>query len=146
MLWGTLFLVGGWLTLTPLNNMAITPVDTLWVDNDTTSTFLVEFSEPMDLTGLLNKNNYSVTNTATGVSLPIYKIGLVKELEDIIITDNKLVAIITKRATYKETYHIVVTGVKDVAGNYIQGNNDDYYWFNALKSETYTPRNVNVQK
>jgi len=128
------FLIGAWLTSTPLYNMATIPDTSVNRQNqENTSTFLIEFSEPMDTTNLTNINNYSVVDYNTGEPLPIIKIGLVTQLEDIVITGNKLVAIITNRVTYKHTYHIVVTGVRDMAGNYIAGNNDDYYYFSGLR-------------
>jgi len=149
-MWGTLFLIGGWLTVTPVSDMTFV-VDTIWQDNENTSTFLVEFSEPMDTLELRNINNYSVTNEETGVPLVIQKIGIVVELNDappsppIDVTGNKLVAVITNRAEYKKTYMIVVTGVRDLAGNYIQDNNSDSYYFVGIRPSFIKP-NVNISK
>ena len=78
-MWSTLFLIGAWLTCTPLSDMQIIPVG-VWQNNETTSCFLAEFSVPMDTTNLINKNNYSITDIATGIPLTIQKIGKVQRL------------------------------------------------------------------
>ena len=147
-----LFIWGAWLTCTPLSQMQFAYPDTLWQDNENTSTWLVEFNEPMDTVNLCNKNNYSVTDVSTGVPLVIQKIGIVRVLDDapvvtppIIVNDNRLIAIITNRATYKHNYHIVVTGVKDINGNYIQTKNDDYFYFDGIRGALKTT-NVNVNR
>jgi hypothetical protein len=131
-MWSTLFLIGAWLTCTPLSDMQTIPVG-VWQNNETTSCFLAEFSVPMDTTNLINKNNYSITDIATGIPLTIQKIGKVQRLEDINISGNKLVVIITNRVTYKKSYMVVVTGVKSISGSYIQGSNSDIYYFNGMR-------------
>ena len=59
-----LFIIAGWLTITPLSDMEVTYSDSVNIWTDTTSVILLEFSEPMDTAGLTNKNNYKVYDSS----------------------------------------------------------------------------------
>lgn len=129
-MWGTLFVIAGWLTITPMSQMDITYQDSVDIWTDTTSVILVEFSEPMSKQGLTDKNNYRVYDS-TATSIRIYKVGIVTQLEDIVIHDTTLVALFTKRIDVKKAYSVQVSNVKDRAGNTIGEDNEAWFYFNG---------------
>lgn len=138
MIWNLLlFVIGSWLTITPLSDMQVTYSDSVNIWTDTTSVILVEFSEPMDTAGLTTINNYKVYDS-TNTIVKIYRIGLVKMLDDapptppIIVTGNTLVALITKRIKQHSPYCVQVFNVKDVAGNLISNKNEGCFFFNGF--------------
>jgi len=125
-MWGTLILVGAWLT--------ITPPQQYWTD--TTSVIMVEFSENMSIEGLRTVSNYSIVDDENK-TWKIYRIGIVSELDSIIIPDTSLVALITERLAYRKVYTITAVNVKDKAGNVIEDNNWGVYFFNG-----YVPNRI----
>jgi len=128
--WGTLFVIAGWLTITPMSQMDITYQDSIDVWTDTTSVILVEFSEPMSKEGLTNRYNYRVYDS-TATSIRIYRVGIVTQLEDIELHDTTMVALITKRINVKKAYSVQVFNVKDRAGNTIGEDNEGWFYFNG---------------
>lgn len=134
------FILGLFLIFTPAKE------DTLvtWVNNDTTSTFILDFNESMDTTGLRNKSNYSVVDN-TGKIWQIYKVGIVVSELDNGVSYHSSVALITRRIDYKRTYTITVKGVKDISNNFIQSNNTYKYYYSGL-SPTFSKPNTSIKK
>jgi len=127
-MWTTLFVVGAWLTITPPQQYF----------TDTTSVVLVEFSENMSMDGLLDIANYSIVDNDNR-SWQIYRVGIVEELDSIIIPDTSLVALVTERLAYRKEYTTTVVNVKDKAGNVIELENSGWYFFNGFTPSIPVP-------
>lgn len=144
-MWGTLFLIAGWLTITPLSAMDVEYRDSIDIWTDTTSVLLLEFSEPMDTAGLTNKNNYKVYDS-TNTIVKIYRVGIVKSIDDapgsppIVVSEvgTEVVALQTKRFPSNGKYKIEVFNVKDLAGNVIGADNHYTFYFNGFVPHRFT--------
>lgn len=130
-----LFVIGAWLT--------ITPPQQYWTD--TTSVILVEFSENMSMDGLLDVANYSIVDNDDKFWI-IYRVGIVQELDGIIIPDTSLVALITERLAYRKEYTTTVVNVKDKAGNIIENENKGWYFYNGYVPNRVGTPSVNLEK
>jgi len=137
-MWGTLFVIGMWVTPTPVINTNILYADSLYQWSDTTSLILVEFSEPMSLDGLTDVHNYKLYDS-TATSIKIYKVGRVNLLDGIPVTDTTLVALVAKRINVKKAYSVQVFNVKDRAGNPIGEHNEAWFYFNGYKPSFNIP-------
>jgi len=152
-MWPTLFLIGAWLTITPVSDMQITYSDTVDIWTDTTSVILLEFSEPMSMDGLLDVHNYKVYDS-TNTLVKLYKVGRVISIDDSppstpIIVDSvgtTVVALITKRIKQSAPYCVQVFNVKDVAGNLITDQNEGCFFFNGFVPHRIGTPNVQLQK
>jgi hypothetical protein len=143
MLWGVeTFIIAAWLTITPLAQFS-----------DTTSVILVEFSETMSVEELLNPDNYKVgtiDSLATGQAdshfFEIYKIGIVSELDSIIISDTSLVALVTERIPHKTTFFVRAKNLKDRAGNFLDSTRTVFHFFNGFAPNKFTTPTVSLDK
>lgn len=118
-------LIGAWLTISPVQGQS-----------DTTSTVLVEYSETMHIDGLLDVNNYRVTDSIRDYK--IYRIGIVQKIDGIQTKDTSVVALITERLPYRTDFWVIVQNVKDKAGNKIGEHNKAWFWFNG-----FAPNKIN---
>lgn len=134
-MWEVLFMVGAWLTITPPPQYF----------TDTTNVVLIEFSENMSIEGLLDVNNYSIVDE-NNKSWIIYRVGIVSELDGIIISDTSLVALVSERLAYRGEYTITAVNVKDKAGNVIEGNNSAWYFYNGFVPNRFETTPVNIGK
>jgi len=98
---------------------------------DTTSTIVLSFSEPMNIEGLLTASNYSITDEQNK-TYPIYKVGIVKAVDGVLINDTSKVALITKRLPYRMNFMVRAFKVKDKAGNEISSKNTAWFFFNGF--------------
>jgi len=137
-MWGTVFVVGMWLTPTPVINTNIIYADSLYHWRDTTSLILVEFSEPMSTDSLLYVNNYKLYDS-TNTSIKIYKIGIVKVLDGDTVKHRTVIALIAKRIDVKKAYSVQVFNVRDLAGNVIGEDNEAWFYFNGYKPSFEIP-------
>jgi len=133
------YLLLAWLISTPLIFSQALADTVQWTNRDTTTTMALTFNEDMSPVGLNSFNNYVLTDDS-GQTKTIYGIGIVLELGGQPITGNRMVALITERLDYKRTYKVVVTNVKDVAGNFINPEkNSMEYYFMGLSQTVGTP-------
>lgn len=152
-MWGTLFIVGFWLTITPIQNIGVSYSDTIDVWTDTTSVVLLEFSEPMDTAGLTNIHNYKIYDS-TNTIVKIYRVGIVETIDDAppsppIIVDSvgtDVVLLQTKRFNHRAAYKVEVFNVKDIAGNVIGDKNTATFYFNGFVPNRVGTPNVNFSK
>lgn len=79
-------------------------------DTDT-SAILITFDEPMRGSALTNKANYKVTDP-NNVKITVYKV-------EVVPSDSSKVVLFCERINYNQTHKIVVSNVKDRAGNLI---------------------------
>lgn len=139
-MWGGLeiFVVAGWLTITPIAEMQVKyPADSLYNWNDTTSVVLIEFDSNMDTDGLRDTANYKLITTSDSKQYKIYKIGIVNYIDSITIRDTSLVALITERLPYRKEFTVTVQGVKNKKGIFIGGHNIDWFFFDG-----YVPNKI----
>lgn len=119
-MWGIItFVIAAWVTPTALPQFS-----------DTTSVVMLEYSESMSIDSLLYPGNYSIVD-ADSNHYQIYKVGIIHQLEDIIIPDTSLVAIVAERLPYRKEFTVRVNNVKDRAGNLI-GKNHAWFFFNGF--------------
>lgn len=149
----TLFIIGAWLTITPVSDMHVTYSDTVDIWTDTTSVILVEFSEPMSNDGLLDVHNYKVYDSTNSI-IKLYKVGVVVSIDDSppsppIVVDSvgtTVVALIVKRIQPHAQYAVQVFNVKDKAGNVIGTNNEAWFYFNGFVPNRIGTPSVGFQK
>ncbi len=152
-MFSTLFIIGAWLTITPVSDMQITYSDTVNIWTDTTSVILVEFSEPMSMDGLLDVHNYKVYDSTNSI-VKLYKVGVVVSIDDSppsqpIIVDSvgtTVVALIVKRIQPHEQYAVQVFNVKDKAGNVIGDKNEGWFYFNGFVPNKIGTPNIEMNK
>lgn len=152
-MYSTLFLIGFWLTLTPIENMDVTFFDTIDVRPDTTSTILIELSRPIDTTGLNNFQNYKIYDS-TNTIVNVYRVGIVSIIDDTppsppIIVDSVGTAIIllqTKRFNYRAAYRMEIFNVKDLDGNVIGNKNTASFYFNGFVPNRILSPTVEIKK
>ena len=130
-MWLELFVIGAWLTITPMSAISVQyEPDSIHIFTDTTSVILVEFNENMSVEGLRDVNKYVLKDESNKI-YNIYKIGIVNVLDSIVIRDTSVVVLITERLEYRKEYTVTVTGVKDKAGNFIQNKNTGWFFYNG---------------
>lgn len=121
-MWDSVILIAAWLT--------ITPPQAMWTDS--TSVMVVEFNENMSIEGLLDPENYVVKDDS-GRQYTVYRVGIINELDSIIIPDTSLVGLVIERIPYRTEVTTTVYNVKDKAGNYINpAYNSDWFWWNGF--------------
>lgn len=122
--------------------------DTLiWMNKDTTSTFVITFNEDMNPIGIQDVENYSIVDITSLNECIIYGIGIVLEQGGQIITGNKMIGIITKRVDYKKTYKITVNNISDVSNNVIDStHNFLYYYFSGYEPNIVGTPSANLGK
>lgn len=81
-----------------------------------TSAILLTFNEPMRGAALVNRSNYKITDSAN-VQIQIFKVKVVPP-------DSTMVVIYCKRIDYKKTHKVVVSNVRDRAGNLLDPLHD----------------------
>lgn len=87
------------------------------------------FSEKMDKTTLLNKNNYTVFDDKLNI-IPIEKVGV----------SDSIAVLFLPFLTYKTNYLVRVSNVKDLAGNLIDPqHNSAWFYFNGYDSTLAKP-------
>jgi hypothetical protein len=135
MLWGVeTFIIAAWLTITPLAQFS-----------DTTSVVLIEFSESMNIEELLNPVNYEIVSAANK-NFIIHKVGIVKELDSIIISDTSLVALVTERLPNKTEFLVSARNIKDKAGNYFDSTKTVWFFFNGFAPNKFITPTVSLSK
>lgn len=112
---------------------------------DTTSTIVLTFNESMSIEGLLNTSNYSVTDEQNK-TYPIYKVGIVKAVDGVLINDTSKVALITKRLPYRMNFMVRAFKVKDKAGNEISSKNTAWFFFNGYAPDKISNPIVQMKK
>jgi hypothetical protein len=112
---------------------------------DTTSTIILTFSEKMNIEGLLNPGNYSITDEQSK-NYPIYKVGIVKAADGIQVSDTSRVALIVKRLPYRMNFTVRAFNVKDKAGNFISGQNSAWFFYNGFAPDEIQTPAVTVKK
>ncbi len=136
-MWQYLFVIGAWLTITPPSELV----------TDSTNVFLVSFSREMDVTTILDINNYSIVDN-DNKSYEIYSAYLLSTLDNqIVIPESSLVALVIEKLQYRKEYTTTVFGVRDKAGTIIDtvgGNNIGWYFFNGYLPNIYEPPIVNL--
>jgi hypothetical protein len=134
MLWGVeTFIIAAWLTITPLAQFS-----------DTTSVVLVEFSESMSIEGLLNPVNYKIVSAANK-NFIIHKIGIVSEIDSIIIPDTTLIALISERLPHKTEFIVSAKNLKDRSGNFLDSTKTVWFYFNGFAPNKFTTPNVSLE-
>lgn len=135
---GIPFVVGAWITISTV----IPPPMAQW--SDTTSVIVLEYSEPMSIDSLLYAGNYMVLSADDGKIWKIYKVGIVKQLQDstgnINLPDTTMVALVTERLPYRKSFNISADNVKDRAGNLVDPNHKTVWFFH----NGYAPNKVNT--
>lgn len=102
----------------------------VWKNQDTTSTILITFSEPIQQN--LSIYDFSLIDSATRQNYRLYGFGYPQ-------SQNNSVVLISERIRYKSTAVLSVTNVTDTAGNVISTENNKFYiYHNGL--------NINLQK
>lgn len=97
-----------------------------------TSAILISFNEPMRGPALINKTNYKVTDP-NNVRITVYKVKVVP-------SDSSKVVLFCKRINYKQTHKVVVSNVKDRAGNLIDPlHNKASFIFEGITNNMNTP-------
>jgi hypothetical protein len=133
------YLLLAWILSTPFIFSQALADTVQWTNRDTTSTLALTFSEDMSQVGLNSFGNYILTDDSNAVK-KIYGIGIVLEMSGQPVTGNRMIALITERLDYKRTYKVVVTNVKDVAGNVINPDkNSMEYYFMGLSQTVGIP-------
>lgn len=125
--------IGAWLTISPLS-----------VQSDTTSVILLEFSETMSIEGLLNVSNYQITDSIKNYR--IFSIGIVKSIDGIQTKDTSLIALVSGRLPYRTEFWVIVTGVKDKAGNLIGDKNKAWFYFDGFRPNRIPTPSVMLNK
>ena len=134
MLWGVeTFIIAAWLTITPLAQFS-----------DTTSVVLIEFSESMSIEGLLNPVNYKIVSAANK-NFIIHKIGIVSEIDSIIIPDTTLIALVTERLPHKTEFIVSAKNLKDQSGNFLDSTKTVWFYFNGFAPNKFTTPNVSLE-
>ena len=138
-MWGTLFLIAGWLTITP---------PTFSQYSDTTNVILLEFSEPMAIDSLLYTGNYMVlcNDTSDHKIYRIHKVGIVRELDSIQIADTTLIALITDRVPYRKSFNVFAKNIKDRAGNYIDSTKSVWFFHNGFVPNKLQIPGINLRR
>jgi len=93
----------------------------------------------------LNTSNYSVTDEQNK-TYPIYKVGIVKAVDGVLINDTSKVALITKRLPYRMSFTIRTFNVKDKAGNFISGQNTAWFFYNGYAPDKISIPTVKIKK
>lgn len=111
---------------------------------DTTSTIVLTFSEPMKQWDLSVLDNYKVTDSK-GKVIPVYSTGYSL---DWIQKDSGLIkiALLLPRLQYKETYIFIVSNVRDLAGNFIGDQNTVSFFFNGFAPDKISIPIVQMKK
>lgn len=128
------FIIAAWLTITPLAQFS-----------DTTSVILVEFSESMSIDSLLYPGNYSVISSVDKKSWRIYRVGLVHQLEEDIIKDTSLIALVTERLPNKTEFLVKARNIKDKAGNYLDSTKTVWFYFNGFAPNKFVTPSVRLE-
>lgn len=128
------FIIAAWLTITPLAQFS-----------DTTSVVLIEFSESMSSAGLLNPVNYKIVSVANK-NFIIHKVGIVKELDSIIISDTSLVALVTERLPHKTEFIVCAKNLQDKAGNFLDSTKTVWFFFNGFAPNKFNTPTVGLSK
>jgi hypothetical protein len=141
---GIPFVIGVWLTV---STVMPTPM-AQW--SDTTSVILLEYNEPMSIDSLLHAGNYKILSVDDGKVWQIHKVGLVKELQDstgnLVIADTTLIALVTERLPYRESFEVSVVNVKDRAGNLIDPNHRTvWFFFNGFAPNKFPKPTVELR-
>ena len=142
---GIPFVIGAWLTL---STIVPSPV-AQW--SDTTSVILLEYNEPMSIDSLLYAGNYMVLTVDDGRVWKIYKVGLVKELQDstgnLVMVDTTLVALVTERLPYRKSFEVSVANVRDRAGNQVDPERKTvWFFFNGFAPNRFETPVVEVRE
>lgn len=97
-----------------------------------TSAILLTFNEPMKGYELTDPLNYTITDPDNNV-IPVYLVKVVP-------SDSSKTVIFCKRIDYKRTHKVVVTNVKDRAGNLVDPlHNKTTFIFEGITSNINTP-------
>lgn len=135
MLWGIeTFIIAAWLTITPLAQFS-----------DTTSVVLIEFSESMSSEGLLNTSNYNIGIIDSSQFFLIHKIGIVSEIDSIIIPDTSLIALFTERLPHKTGFIVSAKNLKDRSGNFLDSTKTVWFYFNGFAPNKFTTPTVRIE-
>jgi len=90
----------------------------------------VVFSEPMDRPTVLNKSNWTVSDSNLK-EVKINKIGVAE--------GDSIVVLYTEFLAYKSGYTVRVENVTDKAGNPINENNSAWFYFNGYDPMQHRP-------
>ena len=134
MLWGIeTFIIAAWLTITPYAQFS-----------DTTSVVLIEFSESMAVDVLLDVSNYRIVSAADEIFL-IHKIGIVKEIDSLVIADTTLIALVTERLPHKTKFIVSAKNLKDISGNYLDSTKTVWFYFNGFAPNKFVTPTVRLK-
>ena len=86
----------------------------------------------MSIDSLLYPDNYKIFSAANDKSWKIHKVGIVKELDSIIISDTSLVALVTERLPHKTEFIVSAKNLKDKAGNFLDSTKTVWFFFNGF--------------
>lgn len=139
MIWGTIFLIAGWITITPPDSSVFT---------DTTSVVLLEFSESLSIENLFSPENYSIIDADSLINKKylVYRVGIIRELDNIQIPDTSLIALITERLPYRRGFNISAKNLKDKSGNMIDKNKSVWFFFNGYAPNKFSADKTRVRK
>lgn len=102
-----------------------------WQNTDTTTTILLNFSEPIQKT--LNISDFSLIDSSTRQNYRLYGFGYP-------LDRNNAVVLISERIPYKKTTIISVINVKDTAGNVIDTTkNKIYFYHKGIRNDLQKP-------
>jgi hypothetical protein len=132
-MWFETFIIAALLTITSLAQFS-----------DSTSVVLIEFSESMSIDGLLNPVNYKIVSTANQ-NFTIHKIGIVSEIDSIIIPDTTLIALVTERLPHKTEFIVSAKNLQDKAGNYLDSTKTVWFFFNGFAPNKFKTPNLRLE-
>jgi hypothetical protein len=91
---------------------------------------MLGFNEPMDTNSLKHKENYEVFDQDFNI-IPVLNVAIGYD-EETGVCEDTLVVLLINAPSYKTTYAVRVSNVKDRAGNLIHpGHNSAWYYFDG---------------